>query len=418
LQRLNPSTVFLIKTAVVSLASSIMWTTYALYYVTTLGFNPLQLLLVGTALEVTMLLLEVPTGVVADAHSRRLSVIIGTLILGVAFVLEGLVPYVGHLVPFFGAVLIAEIIRGVGETFLSGAEEAWITDEVGPEHVGPLFMRAGQVSRVAGLAGIAASVALANLAPNLPFLVGGALYLLLVPFLLLVMPETAFVVRQREAGQSGWHVMKSLFSEGVSVVRGRPLLMALMAASLIGGAASEGFDRLWEAHFLVTFRLADVLTVTPATAFGIFAAAGSLVGIVVGHLGEKWLDLTEHRVVTGALLVTAALRTALLFVFALAPSLGLAAGGVLLFQAVGAIYYPVYGVWVNQQVGSRTRATVLSMLSQSNALGQTAGGPAVGWVGARFHLRASLTLAAALLAPLVGVYGWAMRRGGVVEDVA
>ena len=53
-----------------------------IYQVTTVGLNPLQLVLVGTVLEATAFLCEVPTGVVADVYSRRLSIIIGYLMIG------------------------------------------------------------------------------------------------------------------------------------------------------------------------------------------------------------------------------------------------------------------------------------------------------------------------------------------------
>lgn len=78
-----------------------MFTTYALYYVNMLGLNPFQLALVGTALEVTIVLLEIPTGLVADLYGRRLSVVIGTLVLGAAYLLEGSIPFLGGLLPFF-----------------------------------------------------------------------------------------------------------------------------------------------------------------------------------------------------------------------------------------------------------------------------------------------------------------------------
>ena len=38
---------------------------------------PLQLVLVGTTLELACFLFEIPTGIVADLYSRRLSVVIG-----------------------------------------------------------------------------------------------------------------------------------------------------------------------------------------------------------------------------------------------------------------------------------------------------------------------------------------------------
>ncbi|AKG35998.1 hypothetical protein [Paenibacillus durus] len=66
---------------------------------------------------------------------------------------------------------------------------------------------------------------------------------------------------------------------------------------------------------------------------------------------------------------------------------------------------PVYASWLNRNLESRSRATVLSMVSQSDALGQTAGGPVVGWIGSRFSIRASLLAASLLLLPLLAVFG-------------
>ncbi len=65
MRRGRAETVYLIATGGMKLAEAIMFTTYAIYYVKMLKLNPLQLILVGTALETTVMLLEVPTGVVA-----------------------------------------------------------------------------------------------------------------------------------------------------------------------------------------------------------------------------------------------------------------------------------------------------------------------------------------------------------------
>ena len=46
------------------------------FQVQTIGLNPLQLILVGTVLETTVLVAELPTGLVADMYSRRWSVIV------------------------------------------------------------------------------------------------------------------------------------------------------------------------------------------------------------------------------------------------------------------------------------------------------------------------------------------------------
>ena len=113
-------------------------TVSAVYRITEVGLNPLQLILVGTVLETSAFLSEIPTGVVADVHSRRLSIIIGYFLIGVGFIVEG-------SFAIFGTILLAQVLWGIGFTFTSGAEEAWIADEVGEQGVGSIFLRGAQV---------------------------------------------------------------------------------------------------------------------------------------------------------------------------------------------------------------------------------------------------------------------------------
>lgn len=403
---MHAAKVYLIRSALVSLTYGIFGTTYALYYIQGLGLTPLQLLLVGTILEVTIMLFEVPTGVVADTYGRRRSVLIGWFIVGLAWLLGGLVPLGVSVIPAFIGIALTEVIRGIGETFLSGAEEAWITDEVGPDQVGALFLRAGQIGRVTRLVGIGLSVLLASIHLALPYGVSGALLLGLALFLYLSMPETAWQRQERQPGDSHLRAMKETFTEGIRAVRVSPILMLLLATAAIGGAGSEGIDRLWEAHLLSTFQLGDLLTVTPAMAFGALAVASSLLGLVAGSMGERWLDLNRPTI---TLVVTLGLKILFFLGYALAPSLWLAVPFLLLHGAVESLFEPARAAWTNQQIPSRTRATVLSLISQSNALGQTVGGPGVGWVGNRFGLRAALVTAVALFGPALGLYAVASK---------
>ncbi|MBI4675532.1 MAG: hypothetical protein HY741_28140 [Chloroflexi bacterium] len=81
-----------------------------LYQVQTVGLNPFQLVLVGTVLEFTAFVAEVPTGILADVYSRRLSILIGFVLVGLGFIVEGSIPQ-------FWSVLLAQVIWGVGATF-------------------------------------------------------------------------------------------------------------------------------------------------------------------------------------------------------------------------------------------------------------------------------------------------------------
>jgi hypothetical protein len=59
-----------------------------------------------------------------------------------------------------------------------------------------------------------------------------------------------------------------------------------------------------------------------------------------------------------------------------------------------AIYNPLYSTWLARNIDPQVRATVISITSQSNALGQVAGGPWVGALAESRSLRAALSVAA------------------------
>jgi DHA3 family tetracycline resistance protein-like MFS transporter len=129
MQRLNGYTVFLFQEFTASLLYAMIFTVSILSQVQTVGLNPFQLVLVGTVLELSAFVAEVPTGLVADVYSRRLSVIVGFVLVGLGFIVEGSIPQ-------FWAILLAQVIWGIGATFQSGALEAWVADEVGEANAG------------------------------------------------------------------------------------------------------------------------------------------------------------------------------------------------------------------------------------------------------------------------------------------
>ena len=160
--------VYLTLNLVTSVAFWLAFAVNSIYYVTVARLDPLQLVLVGTTLEAAVFLFEIPTGVVADVYSRRLSIIIGIFMIGAGFLLEG-------SLPVFGAILLSQVLWGIGYTFTSGATQAWITDEVGGEEAAaPIFLRGAQFDQLGSLAGILLSTILAAVTRiNLPILACG-----------------------------------------------------------------------------------------------------------------------------------------------------------------------------------------------------------------------------------------------------
>ena len=136
---MSPFTVYLVLEFSAALLFSLIFTVSQLYFVTTVQLSPLQLVLVGTILEATVFLFEIPTGVVADLRSRRLSVILGYALMGVGFLVEGAFPY-------FASVALAQVLWGFGYTFTSGATQAWVADELGEDRAGQAYLRGAQAA--------------------------------------------------------------------------------------------------------------------------------------------------------------------------------------------------------------------------------------------------------------------------------
>jgi DHA3 family tetracycline resistance protein-like MFS transporter len=363
--------------------------------------TPLQLVLVGTTLELSVFIFEIPTGVVADVYSRRLSIIIGMFLIGLGFLLEG-------TFPIFWTILLAQVLWGVGYTFTSGATEAWITDEIGEAAAGRAFLRSNQVDQIASLVGIGLGVLVGSLRISLPIQIGGLLIALLGIFLALFMPETGFKPAPSEERDS-WQKLSHTFREGIATVRARPALLTILSIGLIYGLYSEGYDRLWTKYILdqFTFPLAGQLQ--PVFWFGLIRAVGMLLSVGVVELVRRKVRTEQPVAVARASWAISAVLVISLFSFALAKTLLVAVCAIWLISMARNVIDPLYTAWVNQRLDSRVRATVLSMSGQVDAIGQVAGGPVVGVIGSQLSVQAALIASALTLSPVLLLYPRAIR---------
>lgn len=380
-----------------------MFVVLGVYYVTVVGLNPLQLVLVGTTVETTIFLFEIPTGVLADMYSRRLSVIIGDVVIGIAYVVQG-------ALSFFGGILLAQVLWGIGETFVSGAFDAWIADEIGEEKAGRVYLRASQVGMVGGMTGTVTGAVLGSLDVRLPILLGGTLFIALAAFLAVFMPEDGFKPAPREQRRQIGDFTRT-FRAGVRQVRGRPVLITILLIGVVYGAFTEGYDRLNEAHFLTNLEFPAVGGLQPVAWFAALSIVGGLLGLVVTEIARRRINTSSHVIVTRSLLGISGLLSAAVIGFGLAGSFAMAASTSTLIHLMRTLRGPLTTAWINQNVDPQVRATVISMSGQADALGQLAVGPGIGAIGTAFGLRTALVVAGILLAPALLLYTRTLRRG-------
>jgi len=397
MRRMDARRLYWATSLVFSLGTSTVFTLDMVYQVKVAGLDALQLVLVGTVLEATCFLFEIPTGVVADLYSRRLSTIIGFVMVGLGFALMGTVPR-------FGVILLAQVIWGLGWTFISGAHDAWIADEVGAENAGPTYMRGTQMGQIGALLGIPLAMALGSSRLALPIIVGGLAISGWGLVLALIMPEDHFSPAPPEERES-WRAMLSTAREGASLVRRRPILLTLMLVSLFMGLSSEGFDRLWTAHLLEGFSLQAWAPWSDAIWFGLIAALCTVTTLIATEWARRNVDSQDGHRVGLTLACIYGLMVLGLGALTVAGGLAPALAGLMIYSAMRGTAEPLETTWINQQIDSRVRATVLSMSGQVNAVGQVLGGPAVGAIGRAVGLRAALGISTLLTAPIVWLYG-------------
>ncbi len=395
--KLDATKVYLFIEFTASAFFAMMFVTISLYEATVAGLTPLQLVLVGTTLEISAFVFEIPTGVVADVYSRRLSIIIGYFLMGVGFLVEG-------LFPAFLPILLAQVIWGLGYTFTSGATQAWISDEIGEEPANQLFLRATRVGLTASLLGMGLAVLIGanNVALPIQF---GAVGVIVIGFVLIfIMPETGFKPASKEE-RNNWQHMLHTFNEGLKSVRARPRLITILGVGLFYGLYSEGFDRLWVKHLLDNFDIPIFFGNNQVAFFAVLRIAGSVLTIFAIRFVEKRVDSGSPLAIGRAMLIVTGLIAAMMIGFAISPFLPLTLGLYLVINALRSVSNPLYSGWVNQKLDSQTRATVHSMAGQVDAFGQIAGGPSVGLVARFFSVVAAITTSGLLLLPAMLLVG-------------
>jgi DHA3 family tetracycline resistance protein-like MFS transporter len=402
LKKLDAGQTYLTLQGASGLFFALMTTTNLVYQVQVAHLSPLELVLVGTALELSVFLFEVPTGIVADVYSRRLSIIIGTFLIGAGFI-------IGGTIPRFDAILLSQLIWGFGFTFTSGATQAWIADEVGEAQAGHAFLRGAQFHQFGSLLGIAISTALANVTVNLPIIVGSVLYMLLALFLIVAMPEMGFKPTRSE-DRNSWQKMAHTFQYGLQTVRTSPALLMIIAVGIIYSIFSEGFDRLWTPHFLNAFALPKLGSLEPVTWFGIVRGGGLILSIIATGIVNRRVDTSSHIAIARAMLVLNFSIGVGVMIFGLITEFTLGLLVLLAIWPLRTMYSPLYDTWVNLHAESSVRATVISMSSQAGALGEIIGGPIFGVIATFTTVSTALAAAGGVLLVGLVLYAREIRR--------
>lgn len=370
--RSNPEYAYFLYKGGFGFCFALMTTIFSLYHIQTVGLNPLQLILVGAVLEGACFLLELPTGIVADMYSRKKSLIMGLMIMGLGLMIEG-------FFPVFLIILLAQVVWGGGATFLSGADAAWLADEVGPDKFQKILLRGFKFQQLGTILGIVSSVALAKINLQVPMVSSGVGFIILGIILAFLMTEKGFKAKSTQPESKIAGYLEQLRS-GVGHLRKPGAVIPFFTTIWLAGLYSEGIDRLWVFHLtedigLETFHFNELYW------FAIIQIVLLILNFGVIGLIENRIEQFSTKQLYGLMAVNNLVLLLGIVGFALSSNFYAALATFWLLMVSRGVNDPISTIIVNTQIEDATiRATVLSFKGLADQIGQIIGGLLVGYI--------------------------------------
>ncbi len=372
--------------AVMGMSFFMMFTASALYRIDFAELEVYQLILLGTALEVSIFLFETPTGVLADLKSRRVSVIVGLFIIGLGFILEG-------LTVLFGVIFLAQVVWGLGYTFISGALDSWISDETNNEGIEKIIISGEQYNKVFSFLGIVLAALIGMYDVRLAIYVSGLLFLLMSVSSIFLMKEGHF--HRVEHNESILSAYYSHLTKGFKHIKVNKTLRVMFVVMLFYGLYSEGIDRSYELHILDNLSFRNTLEISPIWIISIVNALVAFTGVIFLHNIKKHVEGGTHLAIW--IMYLTVLMVIGVLMFGLMDYKYAALSGFILFRVAREGTYPLLNSLLVRNIPSNIKATVLSTFGQLDAIGQLLSGGLMVVAGLLFGLKGIYILTALLL---------------------
>ncbi len=378
-----------------------LWLAITVYWMVERDLSVGELVLLGVALEGTVLLSETPTGVVADLRSRRLSLVLSQILMGLSFAWTFASDSLWMLVA-------SHALLGFAWTFQSGADAAWIHDELkglsgsdggdwesvdySDSEIDQLLLKRSRIGMLLSLVIGPLTIAL-GWWQSVRFvgLILSAAFIAVGVWMAFVMTEDHFTPgKERNAG------FVSTLREGSRVVKTRPRLRTLIAVAALLFAAAEFFGRIGYVHLLDSAGLVGLEgSGESLLVLGVLFFATALGGLALNTASGDRLERGDSVArVAGLLLIVAAVGGLLASATSVIALIGI---GFVLQDGVQESMYPVFEGWANRDAPSEVRATVHSLVGQTISISQIVGALLIGGLAEATSVPVGLGVASACI---------------------
>ncbi|HRQ10654.1 MAG TPA: MFS transporter [Trueperaceae bacterium] len=359
----------------------------------------LDLAVIGLAFTlraVLVVLLELPTGGLADAIGRRPVALASQLFTMASFI--ALLFVTGPAL-----ALLYALLQGIGAALHSGALDAWYVDELKrleeEVELEPHLATVNVFQAVGMLLGTALGGALPSLTAGLDLpwpasgfgvalLAGIALRALVWLLTLVLMHEP---IKPEGGSVVGWRAVPEILMDAGKLTRSIPSIRWLLLAAGASGLAMVSIETFWQPIAAFTFG-DDPSRSVP------FAVLGTLSGVAVlaGSLAVmRWGKLFPGGSVALAGASTVIRGLAMYLFASMASSWGLGLGLALTYFALSTTNVPHYAL-LHDVIPSSRRSSMLSVHSLVFFGGIAIASGPLGWLATQLGPRLALSIAAAL----------------------
>ncbi len=360
------------------------------------GLDDFDIYILQGVYSLSVAILEIPSGYMADVLGRKKSLVIGSLL--------GTLGYgVYSLSSGFYGFLWAEIILGLGGSFISGSDSAMLYESLAAmDKKGWYFRLEGRITSLGHFAETAAALCGGFIAVSLSY---RAVYISQTLVAALAIPAALLLLEPPRGGEITRPSLSHILAVcRESLVSDKKLSATLLLSSIIG---TSTLCMAWTAQvYFVNMGLSEK-EITPLwvglnLTVGLVAAFAAR---IVSKTGKPMAIFTIIIVIPGAyiLLGVLPLAAALLVLF--------------VFYGVRGFATPLLKDLVNRYCASETRATVLSLRSMVIRVSFAILGPFIGHLSAGYSLALALKISGVILLILSLLAGLFLFRS-LADDLA
>jgi DHA3 family tetracycline resistance protein-like MFS transporter len=378
---------FLMISAIMSYGFLLYFTASVIYRIDVVKLEPYQLIFLGFALEISVFLFEIPTGILADLKSRKLSILIGLFIVSLGLFLEA-------STTTFWIIFASQTLWGFGYTFISGALSAWVSDETQNIGVEQTFVKAAKYRKAAVVLGILSAGLLGSISVRGAMVFSGLLFLGLSGYVVFFVKEELFVPVNHHTSVIKSYGIQLL--HGIKHIWNSKILRILWVVIFLLGLFSEGIDRLNEVFILDEIGFREIFSnVSPIWITSIVALIIAILGFLVLSIVEKHVHKTSYAY--NWLIYFTITMIGGLLIFTYMDSAYIAVSGFIVFQIVREAKDPLIELIQVRETPVAIKATVLSTMSQTDAIGQLVSGPLMAWISFQYSMQSAFLIATIII---------------------